>query len=222
MRVFVVVAVVVVVALAGFVAYHQLNSTSKAAAGPSTSRSRTGVIAPDQASTQHATPTEAPDNSACPARVQQVFEPTAITVSGVASRVTVITPPRDANGVPGVPPLTSTGKLEFAFDREQNVLPGSPHGNVLLNAHTYPDGSALGNELLAGLHDGGRIVALDGQSQKLCYRVTQRVEVDASKPFPAYYSRTGKPQLAIIVCSGRRLGAGQWEKRTIWFASPSH
>ena len=58
-------------------------------------------------------------------------------------------------------------------------------------------------------------------TQRLCYRVTKRVEVLATARVPAYYSRTGTPQLAIIVCSGRRLGPGQWEKRTIWYASPS-
>ena len=93
---------------------------------------------------------------------------------------------------------------------------------MLLNAHTWPDGSALGNQLLErpaprrpDRRPGNRPV------QKLCYRVTRRVEVLATAGVPDYYSRTGTPQLAIIVCSGRRLGPGQWEKRTIWYASPS-
>ena len=37
---------------------------------------------------------------------------------------------------------------------------------------------------------------------------------------PRYYSRDGAPQLAILACSGTRLGPGIWTKRTVWFASP--
>ena len=61
----------------------------------------------------------------------------------------MITPPRDAAGIPGVPPLSSAGKTVFAWDREQGIRPGDRRGNVLLNAHTWPDGSALGNRLLS-------------------------------------------------------------------------
>lgn len=56
---------------------------------------------------------------------------------------------------------------------------------------------------------------------RLCYRVTERVEVLASRGLPRYYTKHGPPQLAIVVCSGRRLGPGVWEKRTVWFASPA-
>jgi len=108
----------------------------------------------------------------------------------------------------------------FAWDREQGIRPGDPAGNVLLNAHTWPDGSALGNHLLAGLHRGDRIV-VNGVTERLCYRVTERVEVLAERGLPRYYATDGAPQLAIVVCSGRRLGPGEWEKRTVWFASPS-
>ena len=122
--------------------------------------------------------------------------------------------------MPGVPPLTSGGKAVFAWDREQGIRPGDPAGNVLLNAHTWPDGSALGNHLLAGLHRGDRIV-VRGDTARLCYRVTERVEVLAERGLPRYYATDGAPQLAIVVCSGRRLGPGEWEKRTVWFASPT-
>jgi hypothetical protein len=159
---------------------------------------------------------------ACPDEVARSFAPTSITVTGVARRVTVIAPHRDANNVPGVPPLSESGKHVFAFDPDQGVKPGDPKGNVLLNAHTWPDGSALGNQLLEGLRHDGRIVVQGNRpAQKLCYRVTRKVEVLASAGAPDYYSKTGTPQLAIIVCSGRRLGPGQWEKRTIWYAAPS-
>jgi hypothetical protein len=108
----------------------------------------------------------------------------------------------------------------FAWDRQQGIRPGDAAGNVLLNAHTWPDGTALGNRLLAGLQRGDRVVVF-GANARLCYRVTERVEVRADQGMPRYYSTDGSPQLAILVCSGRRLGPGVWEKRTVWFASPS-
>lgn len=152
--------------------------------------------------------------------VDRPFAPVRISVPGVARGVPVVTPPRDTNGVPGVPPLSADGKSIFAWDRAQGIRPGDPRGNVLLNAHTWPDGSALGNHLLEGLEVGSRIV-LEGRRAELCYRVTEEVEVSAEEGLARYYDTDGPPQIAIVVCSGRRLGPGQWENRTVWFASPS-
>ena len=153
--------------------------------------------------------------------VARPFTPRTISVPGVTSGAAVVMPPRLPDGVPGAPPLTTAGKTVFAFDREQGIRPGDPGGNVLLNAHTWPDGSALGNRLLAGLKLGDRIVVHGPASTRLCYRVSERVEVLASQGRARYYDRVGPPQLAIVVCSGRRLGPGNWEKRTIWFARPA-
>lgn len=160
-----------------------------------------------------------PLRAACPATARR-FEPTSIDVLGVGRRIPVITPPRDARDVPGTPPLTATGKRVFAFDRGQGVEPGDRRGNVLLNAHTYPDGSALGNDLLLSTAKGDRIVVHGQGGRRLCYTVRDVTQVRASEGFPAYYAKDGRPQLAIIVCSGRRLGPGEWESRTIFFASP--
>jgi hypothetical protein len=124
----------------------------------------------------------------------------------------------DARGVPGVPPLTSEGKTEFAWLPQ--VHPGASAGNVLLNAHTWPDGTALGNHLLGGLQTGGRIVVRSSGGSLLCYRVTDRVEVLATASVPEYFATSGPPQLAIVVCSGIRRGPGDWTHRTIWYASP--
>jgi hypothetical protein len=182
-----------------------------------------GAVSPSSVSTTPAAPTP----SVAPAKAKAVtcspgsrpFEPRQISVPGVVRAATVVMPPRESGGVPGTPPLTTTGKTEFAYDRAQHVQPGDRAGNVLLNAHTWPDGTALGNHLLSGLQVGGRIL-VEGPGTSLCYRVTQRVEVLASNGLASYYDRTGPPQLAIVVCSGRRLGPGIWTKRTVWFASP--
>lgn len=53
-----------------------------------------------------------------------------------------------------------------------------------------------------------------------CYRVVKTVRVGARAPLYAYYSSTGPSRLAILVCSGRRRGPGNWSHRTIWYATP--
>lgn len=149
---------------------------------------------------------------------ERAFLPTSVSIPGVAT-TTVVALPRDAHNVPGVPALTSAGKTQMAFDLGNGVRPGGTKGNALLNAHTWPDGSALGNTLLAGLHKRDRIIVRGGVGQ-LCYEVTDRVEVPADDEAVRYFAETGRPQIAIVVCSGKRLGPGNWTERTLWFASP--
>jgi hypothetical protein len=152
------------------------------------------------------------------------FAPKRITVRGVARDAEVLALPRDAAGVPQAPPISTEGKTQFAWDIPQSPKPGDPKGNVLLNAHTYPDGSALGNRLLAGLQVGGTVVlhgeSSDGKPQRLCYEVTKKQVIIADNGSYEYYVDDGPPQIAIIVCSPPRLGPGHWLKRTIWYASP--
>jgi hypothetical protein len=152
------------------------------------------------------------------------FTPTRITVPGVTRETPVLSLPRDSADVPQAPPISDVGKTVFAWSQPPDPMPGTPQGNVLLNAHTWPDGTALGNKLLAGLQVGGRIVvhgkSADGQEQTLCYQVTKRVVILASDGSYEYYERNGPPQLALIVCSPPRLGPGNWLNRTIWYAAP--
>jgi hypothetical protein len=157
--------------------------------------------------------------SRCP-EPKHPFVPKSVTIPGVDKHTTVLALRRDGRGVPRTPPISDRGKWQFAWDKPANIMPGSKHGNVKLNAHTYPDGSALGNRLLRQVHKGQRIVVLGAKGQRLCYDVTRRVQVSGDRPYPPYFSTTGKPQLAILVCSGRRRGPGDWAKRTIWYASP--
>jgi hypothetical protein len=161
--------------------------------------------------------TVAPDPS-CD-QVRHGFTPRSISVPGAARAAAIVTPPRDTSDIPGTPPLTLAGKGMFAWDLEQGTRPGDPRGNVIVNAHTWPDGSALGNRLLAVLHAGDRLV-VRGRHVRLCYEVTERIEVSAATSMPRYYSKDGAPQLAIVACSGKRLGPGVWTKRTVWFAAP--
>ena len=174
--------------------------------------------------TPTATPTPSPSpsptsTSPCATPATEPFKPTRITVPGIIRNGKVLALPRDSRNVPRVPPVSAAGKLQVAWDRPPGIKPGSPKGNVLLNAHTWPDGSALGNKFLNRLDEGDRII-LRGDDATLCYEVDERIEVRAADGYPPYYDREGPPRIAFLACSGKRLGPGRWTHRTIWFASP--
>ncbi|HYJ77342.1 MAG TPA: class F sortase [Actinomycetes bacterium] len=156
----------------------------------------------------------------CPTTLSKPLTPKRITVQGVTTKAKVIMPKRLAGRVPGDPPLTEAGKEMFAFDKYTGIYPGTPFGVVRMNAHVWPDGSAVGNRMLKNLKIGNRIVVF-GLTKKICYRVVDKVVVDANKTLLRYYRTDGKPRLGIVVCSGKRLGPGNWTKRTVWFAKPS-
>jgi hypothetical protein len=160
----------------------------------------------------------------CYRGVSHPFRPTQITVPGVTRDATVLALPRDAENVPGAPPISDVGKTEFAWSLPPDPMPGSDKGNTLINAHTWPDGTALGNKLLDGLQVGDPIIvhgkSRNGHAETLCYQVTKRDVILASDGSFEYYEREGPPQLALIVCSPPRLGPGNWLHRTIWYASP--
>lgn len=146
------------------------------------------------------------------------FRPTSLGIPHVSKRRVVLALGRDAANVPKAPPLTDTGKRQFAWDAKDKIKAGARHGVVKTNAHTYPDGSAIGNDLINGLQVGGRIVARGAKGQVRCYEVIDRVQITAEKRFKRYYRTDGPGRLAIAVCSGVRRGAGDWSHRTIWFA----
>lgn len=154
--------------------------------------------------------------------VDHAFRPAWVRIPRVVGRTKVLALGRDRRGVPLTPPLTDRGKWQFAWDKESGIRPGGRHGVIRLNAHTYPRfaGPALGNRLLAQLHTGAKLIVKGPQGERLCYRVTRRIKVRAERSLSAYYTNTGPSRLAILVCSGRRRGPGDWSHRTVWFAKP--
>ncbi len=164
------------------------------------------------------TPSSVPTPPAeCEDPAARPFAPKRISIPGIMRNAKVLALPRDGSNVPSVPPTAA--KQVLAWDRPPGIKPGEPKGNVLLNAHTWPDGSALGNELLEKLRIGQRIIVRNGDTE-LCYEIEDKIEVLAADGYPPYYDTEGPHQLALLVCSGRRLGPGHWTHRTIWFARP--
>lgn len=170
----------------------------------------------------------------CGDPIVKPFRPTQISIDGITKNAEVLALGRDANNVPRAADLTSAGKTQFGWDdpskatpgindtvKPTGAYPGSDQGNVLLNAHTWPDGQppALGNLLLGDLKIGDKIV-VKGKQAELCYKVTKKIVIKAADGSAEYYEHDGPHQLALIVCSGPRLGPGNWVHRTIWFAEP--
>lgn len=180
-------------------------------------RADTPVAVPDPVETT-STPQPAPTPAAdrCAGRSTDGFVPTAISVEGVVRTAEVRALPRDAAGVVGVPPVAD--KEVFAWDLD-GIEPGSGRGHVLLNTHTWPDGSAMGNRLLRDLQVGDGL-RLSGAGEAACYRVSRRVEVREEDGYPGWADQDGPPRVVIVVCSGERLGPGRWTHRTLWFATP--
>jgi hypothetical protein len=173
------------------------------------------VARPTPAVSPSPIPTPTPPPGPCAEQADRPFAPKRITIPGIIRNAKVLALPRDGNNVPSVPPVGA--KQVIAWDRPPGIRPGEPKGNVLLNAHTWPDGSALGNEMLSEMKVGKKIIVRNGDVE-LCYEVDKKVEVLAAGGFPEYYDTEGPHQLAFLVCSGRRLGPGNWTHRTIWFA----
>ncbi len=205
------VGLTVVLAVVAWLVWPEGGPSERSAAAP---RSPSSSPAPTSAPTELPGPT-LPASCAEPAA--QPFRPARLSIDGVVEDAEVVGLPRDPRDVPGVLPF-SDGDA-FAWDRAPGISPGSHRGNVLLNTHTWADGSALGNALLGGL-DLGDVIVLQGQRRTLCYRVTRRIEVLASEGYPPYYDTDGPPRVALIVCSGERTGPGEWSHRTIWFGRP--
>jgi hypothetical protein len=163
-------------------------------------------------------PISMPIPDSCKNGATEPFAPTSIDVQDVRDELPILALERDGNDVPGVAPVTARDVV--AWDRPPRGLPpGSQRGNVLLNTHTSLDTTALGNAMLENV-DVGDVIRLRNSETHLCYRVTKRVEVSAYEEYDPFYAEHGPPQFAFIVCSGKRLGPGEWTKRTIWFGSP--
>jgi len=151
----------------------------------------------------------------CDGGATKPFTPMTADIDDVGQDLPIQPLPRDGD-IPGVPPVNATHTV--ALDAP-GPRPGAERGLVRLNAHTWPNGAALGNAMLARF-DVGDVLTLRDGATKVCYRVTKRVEVDGYSTYDPFYALDGPSEFAFIVCSGRRLGPGNWDKRTIWFGKP--
>lgn len=144
------------------------------------------------------------------------FKPTKARIPAVGKTVGVVVVQRTADNQVGAGPTTEAGKWLMAMDPQ--TRPGSGRGTVLLSAHTWPDGSALGNAMLAKLGSGDRITLVGKYGEQACYGIHKRVSYPKDDVPPEAFSANGFERLVIVTCSGKRYGPGNWSHRTIWYA----
>jgi len=152
------------------------------------------------------------------ARPSHGFVPAKAQIPAIGKTVKVIQVKRKSNGQIGAGPTTTAGKWLMSMDPK--TKPGERQGSVLLSGHTWPDGSALGNAMLDHLWVGNGIVLYNGSS-RACYRIDKRKSYDADAVPSSALRSDGPERVVIVACSGKRLGPGNWTKRTIWYATPA-
>jgi hypothetical protein len=145
--------------------------------------------------------------------------PVKAKMPSLGRSVKVIQVRREAGNRIGAGPLTESGKWLMAMD--PRTKPSSRHGSVILSGHSWPDGSALGNAMLANLHVGDPIVMVGKDGKRACYAVSKRQSYPVGKvPTRRAFRSNGPERLVIVACSGKRVGPGDWLRRTLWYAIP--
>lgn len=147
------------------------------------------------------------------------FVPNRASIPAIGRTVKVIQVKRKKNNKVGAGPTTTAGKWLMAMDPE--IKPGRHKGTVKLSGHTWPDGSALGNAMLNNLWEGDGIVLKGKNGKQACYRITKRQSYPRDKAPRQAMRSTGPERVVIVSCSGKRLGPGNWTRRTLWYASPA-
>ena len=145
------------------------------------------------------------------------FVPKYAGIPAIGRAVKVIQVQRQSNGQIGAGPTTTEGKWWMSMDPK--TKPGSHQGSVLLAGHTWPDGSALGNAMLEHLWTGNGVVLSNGDT-RACYRVNRRKSYPVNDVPGSAFRTSGPEQVVIVACSGKRLGPGNWTRRTLWYATP--
>jgi hypothetical protein len=166
-----------------------------------------------------AAPRRAAATRPCQTSVGKAIRPTSAVISALGKTYRVVRVARGRDGSIGTPPLTRRGKTLVGWDPHDR--PGNGRGSVVLDAHTWPDGSALGNALLRHLRKGSTVLLSNKNGRAVCYRITKRHSYPrAHLPRHQMFRTGGKEQLVIVVCSGRRLGPENWLRRTVWWGEP--
>ncbi|MFT8396627.1 class F sortase [Propionibacterium sp.] len=142
-----------------------------------------------------------------------------MTIEGHGKPMPMLTLGLAADDTPAVPPGNDGYTIGWY---DQGPMIGSDKGNVILTAHTFRYGGALGNELNNGLLRGGEIFRFtDAQGSTVCYRFSHagKVMVDNYDPQSnVIYDSGGAPQVVLVVCADYPLGRGEPLARALYYA----
>lgn len=189
-------------------------------ATPSATTTSSPTPSPATTPTPAVTPTPTP--SATPEPAVRELRPTQLRVQAVGTFPVLRMPRVELPGGGYTSPIPPEGDSEsFAYDLG-SARPGASEGVAILTSHTWGNGSATADMLLAGLAVGGN-VTVSGKAAEVPYVVTERLQVpqDSVSAAKRVSRLDGPHRIAIIVCSGTRLGPGEWSHRTVWFAEPA-
>jgi len=147
------------------------------------------------------------------------FKPSEARIPAIGRTVRVVVVERTSTNAMGAGPVSESGKWLMAMDPV--TKPGSGRGSVLMSGHVWPDGSALGNAMLAELGSGDRITLVGKYGEQACYGIYKRASYPKDEvPEKEAFRTGGEERLVIVTCSGKRLGPGNWTRRTLWYAKP--
>ncbi|SER48608.1 Sortase family protein [Propionibacterium cyclohexanicum] len=142
-----------------------------------------------------------------------------ITIDGRTPAMPMLQLGLAADGSPATPPGNDSHTVAWY---DQGPAVGSATGHVILTAHTFRYGGALGNELNNGLlHEGDIIRISDGTGHTVCYRFSHALKVlvqDYDPRSDVLYSQTGAPQLVLVVCADYPLTGGEPKARALYYA----
>lgn len=211
------------------------------AIAPASGATTTTGSTPSPSSTAPGTPSRTPSTGHSPTiRSTPAASATPGLPAGCTASPSPMVPTRIEVGSRGVDsPVLSLGMADDGsiatppFDQPRSVgwfnqgpRPGSSQGKVVLTAHTFHAGGALGNQLVdadQGLHPGDVIRLRDANGQVQCYRyaAAQKIMVkDYDPSSTAIYDTTGRPMLAIVVCWDWEPSTRFWASRIVFYATP--
>lgn len=147
------------------------------------------------------------------------FKPAEARIPAIGRTVRVILVKRTSRNAVGAGPVTRSGKWLMAMDPQ--TRPASGRGSVILSAHAWPDGSALGNALQEDLRSGHRITLVGKYGEQACYGIYKRRSYPKDEvPTRDAFNPGGRERLLIVTCSGKRTSPGNWTHRTLWYGLP--
>ena len=191
-------------------------SAATSTAAPATSRGTSPASRPaDQTSPSSAA--SLPEGCATQATA---MTPARMTIPSMDLDTQVLSLGLADDGSIATPPFSQPDAVGWF---NQGPKPGADKGKVVLTAHTFHAGKALGNKLFEkdhGLKPGALITLRDAQGKVQCFRFTtaQKIAVkDYDPDSTAVYDNLGDPMLAIVICWDYEPATKFWASRIVFY-----
>lgn len=195
-------------------------STGTSSARPSASAGQSGSTG---AATRAGGTASTPASLAGCSKDFSPMTPTRTTIGSIVRNTSVLSLGLAQDGSVATPPFSQPNSIGWY---NLGPRPGDATGKVVLTAHTFRNGGALGNAMHAsngGLRAGDVIRVSDATGRTLCYRYTSSTKIavkDYDPDSTIVYDAKGKHQLAIVTCWDFDARREHWDSRVIYYAEP--